>query len=209
MQSRWDRGLIYVRRVFLEFRPSRRPSPLSRRRLLHSHPHQIETREENPSPHLHPHQHRVEDKEISARDNELQKQKNRLLNSILLQPCRRGNDYRRRSLETPQGCAKMWVKSEGLCDWSYSILTGSDTTSYVCLSESISEVASNLKAVLFSAQWTRSRRQGDNLHHSFPCLRGGRVLRAVETDSSATGSGRGSHFICCFCSEHRDIRRIQ
>lgn len=91
-------------------------------------------------------------------------------------------DYRRRSLETLQGCAKMWVKSERLCNWSQSILTGSGTTSYVCLSQSISEVASNLKATAFSAQWTRSRRQGENLHLSSACTRDGRVLRGAETE---------------------------
>lgn len=91
-------------------------------------------------------------------------------------------DYRRRSLETLQGCAKMWVKSERLCNWSQSILTWSGTTSYVCLSQSISEVASNLKAASFSAQWTRSRRQEENLHHWSPCSRGGRVLRGAETE---------------------------
>lgn len=92
-----------------------------------------------------------------------------------------GGNYRHRSLEILHGCAKMWVKSERIGDWPYSMLSRSGTTSYVCLSQRISEVASNLKAALFSAQWTRSRRQGANLHHSFPRSRGGRALRGAET----------------------------
>lgn len=55
-----------------------------------------------------------------------------------------------------------------------------------------------------------SRRQGENLHHSSACSRGGWFSVVLkQRDSSPTGRGRGSHFICCFCSEHRDIREVQ
>lgn len=137
-------------------------------------------------------------------------------NSLLLQPCRRGwvgggpggVDYRRRSLETLQRCAKMWVKRERDRDWSHSMLTGSGTTG---LSQSVSEVASKLEGgvVFRTVDACTGVREKTCIIHFLVGEAGALSVVLKQGAPSNIGRGRGSHFICCFCSEHRDIRELQ